>query len=176
MSLPLNWRGCHVICRNLFHDNILVYNYPFPLIFILKTRHIPCTLVYSQYLYFLIPKYTEYWISPISHICLIQHWHAILQSYFIKTPKDTSPVMHEGTISSKILMFLNMIRQLPINQLYRYRVIVNIWMTIKHLESTSRDHSRFRSKSGIHHHHYENISYDTFITYYVVFSSWINIV
>jgi len=57
---------------------------------------------------------------------LVRHGHAILQSYFIKKPKDISPVMKEGEISSRTLMSLSMIRQIPINQRYGHPITDNV--------------------------------------------------
>ncbi len=59
--------------------------------------------------------------------------------------------MKEEQISSKTLMSLIMIRQMPIKKTlwlscYRQRLNDN-----KTLESTSMDRSGFMSKSGIHH-------------------------
>jgi len=117
----------------IFENLVYVYNYFFVLISILKTMHRLCHTCMAQYLHYVIPKYTKWRISPISHIGLIRHGHAILQSYFIKRLKDIFHVMYEGQISSRTLMSLSMIRQVPINQRYGYLVTDNIWMEIKHL-------------------------------------------
>ena len=89
-----------------FHDNTYVYTYPFVLISILISRHRFCHPCIDQYLYFLTPKYTELRISSISYIDLDRHDHAVLQSYFIKRPKDITPVYEEGQIPSRTLMSL----------------------------------------------------------------------
>jgi len=41
-------------------------------------------------------------------------------------PKDISPIMKEGQISSRTLMSLNMIRQMLKNQCYGYHVTDNV--------------------------------------------------
>ena len=71
-------------------------------------------------------------------------------------------------------MSLNMIRGVPINQLYDHIVGDNVWMVTKHWTPTSRVHSGFRSKGGTHHYHYENILWHFQNFYYVVFSWWVN--
>ncbi|KEH27164.1 hypothetical protein MTR_6g488310 [Medicago truncatula] len=63
----------------------------------------------------------------------IRHGHAILQSYFIKRPKDISPVYEEGQIPSRTLMSLSMIHQVPINQRYGYPFTDNVRMETKYL-------------------------------------------
>ncbi|KEH38418.1 hypothetical protein MTR_2g070690 [Medicago truncatula] len=50
----------------------------------------------------------------------------IRESYFIKRPKGISHVMKKGQISSRTLMSLIMIRQVPINQHYDYPVTDNV--------------------------------------------------
>ncbi|KEH16021.1 hypothetical protein MTR_0376s0040 [Medicago truncatula] len=62
-----------------------------------------------------------------------RHNNAILQSYFIKRPKDISPVYEEGQIPSRKLMTLNMIHQVPINQRYGYPFTDNVRMETKYL-------------------------------------------
>ncbi|KEH19575.1 hypothetical protein MTR_8g464140 [Medicago truncatula] len=63
----------------------------------------------------------------------IRHGHAVLQSYFIKRPKDLSPVYEEAQIPSRTLMSLSMIHQVPINQRYGYPFTDNVRMATKHL-------------------------------------------
>ena len=155
-----------------FHDNIHMCNYSFVLISIFITRHRFCHPCIDQYLYFLIPKYIELRTSSISHIDLIWYDHAILQSYFIKMPKDIS-CYEKGQIPSWILMSLIMIHQVPISQCYGYPFTNNVSMTIKHLSP----HLGIIVVSGlivIYIIITVRISYDIFITYYVSFSRWVN--
>ncbi|AES75532.2 NB-ARC domain disease resistance protein [Medicago truncatula] len=98
---------------------------------------------------------------------------AILKSYFIKRPKDISPVYEEGQISSRTLMTLSMIHQVPINQRYCYPFTDNVRMTTKHLSP----HLEIIVVSGLRAIYIiiiVRISYDNFITYYVVFSQEAN--
>lgn len=138
------------------------------------TQHILCHPCVAQYLYF---DSEIYWVTNKSniHIDLIQHSHVILQSYSIKRPKDISFVIHEGQISSRILMTLNMISQLALSQLYYYHMTNNVWITVKHFSP----YIRILVVSGlivVYIIFTIRISYDTFITYYVVFSWWVNLV
>jgi len=156
-----------------FHDNTYVYTYSFVLIPILISRHRFCHPCIDQYLYFLIPKYTELRISPISYIDLVLHGHAVLQSYFIKRPKDITPVYEEGQIPSRTLMSLSMIHQVPINQRYGYPFTDNVRMATKHL-SPHLGNIVVSGLRVIYTIIIVRISYDNFITYYVVFSQWVN--
>jgi len=129
--------------------------------------------LYSSIFIFLDPEI--YWVTNKSNISywLNSAWPCNFKSYFIKRPKDIFHVMHEGKISSRTLMSLNMICQLSINQLYHYLVIDNVWMTIKHLSP----HLGIIVVSGLRAACTiitMRISYDTFITYYVVFSWQVN--
>ncbi|KEH16154.1 hypothetical protein MTR_0297s0010 [Medicago truncatula] len=103
----------------------------------------------------------------------IRHGHAVLQSYFIKRPKDISPVYEEGQIPSRTLMPLSMIHQVPINQRYGYPFTYNVRMATKYLSP----HLGIRVVSGLRVIYtiiIVRISYDNFITYYVVFSRWVD--
>ena len=68
-----------------------------------------------------------------NNIDLVQQGHAVLQSYFIKRPKDITTVYDEGQIPSRTLMSLSMIHQVPINQRYGYPFTDNVRMPTKHL-------------------------------------------
>ena len=104
LLLP-KWQECQVIWRNPFHDNIHVYNYSFVLIYIYWSQGIDfVTLVQINLYISFVAKYIEQRISPIFHIDLVRHGHGVLQSYFIKSPKDISHVYEEGQIPSRTLM------------------------------------------------------------------------
>jgi hypothetical protein len=118
-----------------FHDNTHVYKYSFVSISLLIPRHRFCHPCIDQCLLFLIPKYTEQRISPISYIDLVRHSHAVLQLYFINRPKDISLIYEEGQIPSRTLMSLSMIHQVPINQRYGYPFTDNVRMATKYLRT-----------------------------------------
>jgi len=70
-------------------------------------------------------------------------------------------------------MSLNMIHQVPISQRYGYPFTDNVRMTTKHLSP----HIEIIVVSGlrvIYSIITVRISYDIFITYYVVLSRWVN--
>jgi len=72
-------------------------------------------------------------------------------------------------------MSLSMIHQVPINQRYGYPFTDNVRITIKHLST----HLGIIVVSGLRVIYtiiIVRISYDNFITYYVVFSQWVDLV
>ena len=79
----------------------------------------------------------------------------------------------EGQIPSRTLMSLSMFHQVPINQRYGYPFTNNVSMATKHLSP----HLGIIVVSGLRVIYTiitVRISYDNFITYYVVFSRWVN--
>ena len=71
-------------------------------------------------------------------------------------PLEIYLVTQDGKISSRSLMSLSMLCEVPINRLYSHPVTNDVLISNKVLDSTSRVHSGFRSKGGIHHYHHEN--------------------
>jgi len=81
--------------------------------------------------------------------------------------------MNDGQISSRTLMSLNMFRQVSINQRYGHPITDNVWMIIEHL-SPYLGIIVVSGQRVVYAIIIVRISYDTFITYYVVFSRWVN--
>jgi hypothetical protein len=100
-------------------------------------------------------------LSVIMLMCIITllppclYWtqgiHCVTLVRFNIGPLDIYPVMQDGQIPSRSLMSLSMIRGIPINRLYSHPVTDNVWTATRYYTPTSRVHSGFRSKGGIHH-------------------------
>jgi len=129
--------------------------------------------LYKSIFIFLDPEI--YWITDKPNISywLDSTWPCNFTVIFHQETLRYISCYEEGKISSRTLMSLNMIHQVPISQRYGYPFTDNVKMTIKHLSP----HLGIIVVLGLRvicTIITVRISYDIFITYYVVFSRWVN--
>ena len=124
----------------------------------MKTR----VLQFNFRISWFLSRLTKTNIKDISYR-LIWTRPCISQFHSIKGPTDITPIIWEGKISSWSLTSLRMVRGIPNYCLYCWPFYGWRLTTSRHTTPYIVNHSDLRWKDHVHHHHYENRLWHSYI-------------